>query len=89
MRQMSLESLIRMANTVGATVICEYYWPDNWPSCWNWRTLTCFLNMNDPQPELRWELQRLIFEAQSQVGGVRIACLMHFWLCHVISYQEK
>ena len=29
MRQMSLESLIRMANTVGATVICEYYWPNN------------------------------------------------------------
>lgn len=69
MRQMSLESLIRMANTVGATVNCEYYWPNNWPSCWNWRTLTCFLNMNDPQSELRWELQRLIFEAQNHMGG--------------------
>ena len=86
MRQMSLESLIRMANTVGATVICEYYWPNNWPSCWNWRTLTCFLNMRASQPELRWVLQRLIFEAQNQVGGVQIACLMHFWLCHVIIY---
>lgn len=88
MRQMSLESLIRMANTVGATVNCEYYWPNNWPSCWNWRTLTCFLNMNDPQSELRWELQRLIFEAQNHMGGA-IACLMHFWLCHVIIYLKE
>lgn len=36
MRQKSLESLIRMANTVGVTVICEYHWPKSWPSCWNW-----------------------------------------------------
>ena len=90
MRQMSLESLIRMANTVGATVICEYYWPDNWPSCWNWRTLTCFLNMNDPQPELRWELQRLIFEAQSQVGGTnRLLNALLALSCYKLSREVK
>ncbi|WP_225358156.1 hypothetical protein, partial [Limosilactobacillus reuteri] len=63
MRQKSLDSLIRTANTAGATVICEYHWPTSWHS------LTCFLNMNDPQAELSWELQRLIFEAQNHMGG--------------------
>lgn len=69
MRQMSLDSLIRTANTAGATVICEYHWPTSWHSCWDWHSLTCFLNMNDPQAELSWELQRLIFEAKTHVGG--------------------
>ena len=69
MRQKSLESLVRTANTAGATVICEYDWPKSWPSCWDWHSLTCFLNMKDPQPELRWELQHLIFEAQTHMGG--------------------
>lgn len=69
MRQMSLESLIRMANTVGATVICEYYWPKSWPSCWNWQSLTCCLNMKEPETDLRWQLERLIFEAQTHMGG--------------------
>lgn len=68
MRQKSLESLIRMANTVGATVICEYQWPKSWSSCWNWQSLTCFLNMKAPSTELRWSLQRLIFEAKTHVG---------------------
>ena len=58
-----------MANTVGVTVICEYHWPKSWPSCWNWHSLVCFLNMKDPQSVLRWELERLIFEAQSHTGG--------------------
>ena len=31
-----------------------------------------------------WELQRLIFEAQTHMGGVQIAFLMHFWNNHVI-----
>lgn len=69
MRQKSLESLVRTANTAGTTVICEYDWPKSWPSCWDWHSLTCFLNMKDPQPELRWELQHLIFEAQTHMGG--------------------
>ena len=59
MRQRSLDSLIRTANTAGAIVIYEY----------DWHSLTCFLNMNDPQSELRWELQRLIFEAKTHVWG--------------------
>ena len=84
MRQKSLESLIRTANTIGATVICEYNWPKAWPSCWNRHSLVCFLNMKDPQSVLRWELERLIFEAQSHTGGVPIAFLMHFWNNHVI-----
>ena len=84
MRQKSLDSLIRTANTAGATVICEYHWPTSWHSCWDWHSLTCFLNMNDPQAELSWELQRLIFEAKTHVGGVQIAFLMHFWNNHVI-----
>ena len=71
MRQKSLDSLIRTANTAGATVICEYHWPTSWHSCWDWHSLTCFLNMNDPQAELSWELQRLIFEAQNHMGGGR------------------
>ena len=61
MRQRSLDSLIRTANTAGAIVIYEY----------DWHSLTCFLNMNDPQSELRWELQRLIFEAQNHMGGAQ------------------
>ena len=69
MHQKSLESLVRTANTAGATVICEYQWPKSWHSCWDWHSLTCFLNMNDPQAELIWELQRLIFEAKTHVGG--------------------
>lgn len=69
MRQKSLESLIRTANTAGATVICEYHWPKSWHSCWDWHSLTCFLNMNEAQHELRWKLQRLIFEAQTHMGG--------------------
>lgn len=69
MRQKSLESLIRKANTAGAVIFCEYHWPNSWHSCWDWHSLTCFLNMNDPQSELRWELQRLIFEAQTHEGG--------------------
>ena len=69
MRQKSLYSLIRMANTVGVTVICEYQWPKSWPSCWNWHSLTCFLNMRAPSAELRWSLQRLIFEAKTHGGG--------------------
>lgn len=84
MRQKSLESLIRTANTAGATVICEYHWPKSWHSCWDWHSLTCFLNMNETQHELRWKLQRLIFEAQTHMGGVQIAFLMHFWNNHVI-----
>lgn len=84
MRQKSLDSLIKTANTAGATVICEYQWPKSWHSCWDWHSLTCFLNMNDPQAELIWELQRLIFEAKTHVGGVPIAFLMHFWNNHVI-----
>ena len=69
MRQKSLDSLIRTANTAGATVICEYHWPISWPTCWDWHSLTCFLNMKDPQSVLRWELERLIFEAQNHTGG--------------------
>ena len=69
MRQRSLDSLIRTANTAGAIVIYEYDWPKSWHSCWDWHSLTCFLNMNDPQSELRWELQRLIFEAKTHVWG--------------------
>lgn len=69
MRQKSLESLIRMANTVGATVICEYQWSKSWSSCWNWQSLTCCLNMKDPETELRWQLERLIFEGQTHGGG--------------------
>ena len=83
MRQKSLDSLIRMANTVGVTVICEYQWPKSWPSCWNWHSLTCFLNMRAPSAELRWSLQRLIFEAKTHGGG-QTAYLMHFWNNHVI-----
>ena len=88
MRQKSLDSLIRTANTAGATVICEYHWPTSWHSCWDWHSLTCFLNMNDPQAELSWELQRLIFEAQNHMGGAT-AFLMHFWYNHVIIYLKE
>lgn len=84
MRQESLESLIRTANTTGATVVCEYDWPKSWSSCWDWYSLTCFLNMKEPQSELRWALQRLIFEAQTHMGGVQTAFLMHLWNKHVI-----
>lgn len=89
MRQKSLDSLVRTANTAGATVICEYHWPISWPTCWDWHSLTCFLNMKDPQSVLRWELERLIFEAQNQYGGVPIAFLMHFWNNHVIIYLKR
>lgn len=89
MRQMSLDSLIRTANTAGVMVICEYHWPNSWHSCWDWHSLTCFLNMNDPQAELSWELQRLIFEAKTHMGGVPIAFLMHFWNNHVIIYLKR
>ena len=84
MRQRSLDSLIRTANTAGAIVIYEYDWPKSWHSCWDWHSLTCFLNMNDPQSELRWELQRLIFEPKLMCGGVQTAFLMHFQNNHVI-----
>ena len=89
MRQKSLESLVRTANTAGAAVICEYDWPKSWPSCWDWHSLTCFLNMKDPQPELRWGLQHLIFEAQTHMGGVQNAFLMHFWNNRVIIYLKE
>ena len=69
MRQKSLEPLIKKANTAGAIVFCEYRWPNSWHSCWDWHSLICFLNMNAPQSELRWSLQRLIFEAQTHMGG--------------------
>ena len=69
MRQKSLDSLIRTANTAGAIVICEYDWPKSWHSCWDWRAQTCVLNMNAPQSNLRWELQRLIFEVKTHKGG--------------------
>ena len=62
MYQKSLESLIKTANQAGAIVICEYRWPASWPSCWDYQSLTCILNMNEAQHELRWKLQRLIFE---------------------------
>lgn len=38
----------------------------------------CFLNMRAPSAELRWSLQRLIFEAKTHGGG-QTAYLMHFW----------
>lgn len=69
MRQKSLDLLIRTANTAGALVICDYDCPKSWPSCWDWRSLTYFLNMKDSETDLRWELERLIFEAKSHVGG--------------------
>ncbi|OCW63368.1 hypothetical protein BBP14_00190 [Limosilactobacillus reuteri] len=84
MYQKSLESLIKTANQAGAIVICEYRWPASWPSCWDYQSLTCILNMNEAQHELCWKLQRLIFEAQTHMGGVQIAFLMHFWNNHVI-----
>lgn len=54
MYQKSLESLIKTANQAGAIVICEYRWPASWPSCWDYQSLTCILNMNEAQHELRW-----------------------------------
>ena len=69
MYQKSLESLIKTANQAGAIVICEYRWPASWLSCWDYQSLTCILNMNEAQHELRWKLQRLIFEAQTHMGG--------------------
>ena len=44
----------------------------------------CVVHMNEAQHELCWKLQRLIFEAQTHMGGVQIAFLMHFWNNHVI-----
>lgn len=63
MYQKSLESLIKTANQAGAIVICEYRWPASWPSCWDY--------MNEAQHELCWKLQRLIFEAQTHMGGYK------------------
>lgn len=65
----SLESLIRTANVLGATIVCKFDWPLSWPSCWNSQTLICFLNMHEPSCELRWDLLRIIFEAKSHMGG--------------------
>ena len=89
MYQKSLESLIKTADQAGAIVICEYRWPVSWPSCWDYQSLTCILNMNEAQHELRWKLQRLIFEAQTHMGGVQIAFLMHFWNNRVIIYLKE
>ena len=72
MYQKSLESLIKTANQAGAIVICEYRWPASWPSCWDYQSLTCILNMNEAQHELRWKLQRLIFHDRDVNAAVNI-----------------